>query len=257
MTHAPFLACALTIALLVLPTSASAQWVVYDPSNHAQALLRYYQLIQQYQHLLRQARRLPAAMAGRYQVPEVKWRTHDFQYGFPYARPILTGLNYGDAAGDLYFRAVDRLEPLDAALSRVPAAFRRRLGNDYGTIEMADSIATMGIHQAGAIRFNGRSVLRALQAMEDDLIASPEDFHTQTALLNKINGATVLGLRINETTSQFMMHTLEQLLVENKRKRDSEAKLMNAHIHQWLYGERYGQALFRNPADRVDTWRQP
>ena len=56
--------------------------------------------------------------------------------------------------------------------------------------------------------------------------------------MNKINGATVLSRRIGERTSQFAMHSLEQLLVENKRKRDAEAKLMNAHLYQWQYGER-------------------
>ena len=199
---------ALTLAFALMSVSTSAQWVVYDPTNHSQALLRYYQLVQQYEQMIRQARRLPAAMAGRYQVPEVRWRIHDFESGFPYARPILSGLNYGDPAGDLYLRAVDRLESVDGVMNRVPGALRRRLGNDYGTIEMADSVATMGIHQAGAIRYNGRSMLRAIQAMEDDLIATSDAFHSQTALLNKINGATVLGLRISETNSQFMIHTL-------------------------------------------------
>ena len=44
-----------------------------------------------------------------------------------------------------------------------------------------------------------------------------DSFNSQAALLNKINAATVLDLRINETTNQFLMHMLEQLLVQNKR----------------------------------------
>ena len=54
-----------------------------------------------------------------------------------------------------------------------------------------------------------------------------------------------------------MLHTLEQLLIDNKRQRGAEAKLMNAHIHQWRYGQEYGNDLFRQTAQRLDQWRQP
>ena len=245
------------LTILIAPTPVSAQLVVYDPTNYAQAVSRYLQLLQQYQFWLRQARRLPVDMATRYRVPEVRWRTHDDATAFPYARPVLNGLNYGDATGALYLQGVDRLEPLDSVIGGLPAALRRRLGAQYGTIEMADSVAAMGIHQAGAIRFNGRSMLRAIESMEQDLVAAPEEFHTQAALLNKINGATVLGLRIAENSSQFLMHTLEQLLVENKRKRDAEAQTMNAHIYHWRYGRAYATDLFENTARSIDGWRQP
>lgn len=247
----------LVAVLVILPIPAGAQLAVYDPVNYVQAVTRYQQMLQQYQFWLRQARRLPVDMATRYRVPEVLWRTHDIGIAFPHAGPILTALNYGDANGTQYFRAVHRLEPLDAILARLPAGFARRLGDAYATIEMADSAATMGIHQAGIIRFNGRSVLRAIDSMEQDLVAASEDFHSQTALLNKINGANVLGLRIAERNGQFLLATLEQLLVENKRKRDAEAQLMNAHIYQWRYGREYAADLFRNTARALDDWRQP
>jgi hypothetical protein len=244
-------------ALTLAARPATAQLAVYDPANYFQAITRYQQMLQQYQFWLRQARRLPVDMATRYRVPEVLWRIHDSGPGFPYAGPLLAGLNYGDATGAQYFQVVHRLDPLDDILARLPAGFRRRLSDSYATIQMADSVATMGIHQAGIIRFNGRAVLRAIDAMEQDLVASSDDFHSQTALLNKINGANVLGLRIAERNSQFLLATVEQLLVENKRKRDAEAQLMNAHIYQWRYGAEYAADLFRNTAQALDQWRQP
>jgi hypothetical protein len=72
-----------------------------------------------------------------------------------------------------------------------------------------------------------------------------------------INGASVLELRISETTNQFLMHMLEQLLVQNKRTRDAEAQLMDAHLFQWRYGTPYGRDLFSRTASSLDTWRQP
>jgi hypothetical protein len=100
-------------------------------------------------------------------------------------------------------------------------------------------------------------VLTAIQNMDDDASSSSDSYNTQTALLNKINGANVLGLRINEGSSQFLMHILEQLLVQNKRNRDAEAQAMDAHLFQWRFGAAYGRDLFSRTADNLDTWRQP
>lgn len=247
-----------TLLLLVIsPTRSNAQFVVYDPTNYAQALARYAQLVQQYQFWVRQARRLPIDMATRYLVPTVRWRTHDIEASYAYARSILTALNYGDATGALYNEGVDRLDRLDDLLGSVPAALRRRLSTTYGTIELADSVANMGIHQVGALRFNGRSVLTALQNMDDDASAVSDSFNTQIAVLNKINSANVLGLRIGESNSQFLMHILEQLLVQNKRDRDAEAQVMDAHLFQWRFGAGYGRDLYSRTADALDSWRQP
>jgi hypothetical protein len=254
---------ALTMAfatVLIISVSASltnAQFVVYDPTNYAQALARYAQLLQQYQFWVRQARRIPIDMATRYLVPTVRWRTHDLETSYAFARSILTALNYGDANGTLYNEGVDRLDTLADLLENVPASLRRRLSTTYGTIELADSVANMGIHQVGALRFNGRSVLAAIQNMDDDASAASDSFNTQIAVLNKINGANVLGLRIGEGSNQFLMHILEQLLVQNKRSRDAEAQAMDAHLFQWRFGSNYGRDLYSRTAVDLDTWRQP
>lgn len=92
--------------------------------------------------------------------------------------------------------------------------------------------------------------------MESDAFSTNDDFHTQTALLNKINTNGILGLRIGAQSSQFLLDNLEQLLVENKRKRDTEAKAINATIHQWRYGRDYGASLFDRTASNLDNWRQ-
>ena len=93
--------------------------------------------------------------------------------------------------------------------------------------------------------------------METDAVSTNDDFHTQTALLNKINTASALGLRIQDQMNKFLMSTLEQSIVANKRQRDAEAILMNATIYQWRYGRDYGEGLFSRTAADVDNWRQP
>lgn len=251
------LAVVTTLIVTLAVSTATAQLVVHDPINYAQSLARYAQLLQQYRFWIEQARRLPGDMAARYRVAATRWRNHDNEGQYRYARPILTALNVGDTGGTLYRQVTDLLEPLAPLLPSVPAEFRRRLATIYASIELADSVAKMAIHQVGAIRSNGRPTLTAIENMENDALAAGNAFHTQTALLNKINGANVLGLRINETANQFQMHILEQLLVQNKRSRDAEAQVMDAHLFQWRYGTTYGRDLFSRTAAGLDQWRQP
>jgi hypothetical protein len=246
---------AITIALLT--DTGRAQFVVYDPSNYVQALARYAQLLQQYRFWVAQARRLPVDLATRYRLTPVRWQTHNAARISTYAEPILSALNIGDATGILYDVSTDRLDTLDDLLSSVPPQLRPRLRLNYGTIQFDDSVAKTAIDQVGMTRTNGSLALSTIQNMEDDAVSSFDEFHTQAALLNKINGATVLALRLQETASQLQMHLLEQLLVQNKRSRDAEAELMDAHLFQWRYGAAYSHDLFSHSAAELDSWRLP
>jgi hypothetical protein len=245
------------IILALLSNAVSAQFVVHDPTNYAQALARYGQLVQQYRHFVAQARRLPDVLAARYRVPTPRWRTHDLGDTYAYARSILTALNRGDSSGTGYASSIDRLTDLTEVLPLLPADLRRRLTNTYATIQLADSVARYAIDQTGRVRDNGGAVLAAVLNMENDATSFSDDLHTQIAVLNKINGANVLGLRIGEMGNQLQMHVLEQVLVQNKRTRDTEAQLMNARLFQWRYGPAYGRDLFSRSAANLETWRQP
>jgi hypothetical protein len=246
-----------TVTVAITTNTLTAQFVVYDPTNYAQAIARYAQLVQQYRFWVAQAKRLPIDMATRYRVAPVRWHINDPGEIYRYARGILNSLNVGDSNGSGYNQIVDRLEDLDDLLPRVASDLQRRLALGYGSIQMADSVASTGIDQLGRIRSNGTLMMSAIANMENDALAASDDFHTQTALLNKINGATVLALRINESAAQLQMHILEQLVVQNKRSRDAEAHAMNAHLFQWRYGDAYGRDLFSRTAGALDGWRQP
>ena len=245
-----------TIVIALAAHTVGAQFVVHDPTNYAQALTRYAQMLQQYRLWLAQARRLPSDLAARYRVPQPRWRSHDTTAS-AYARSLLSSLNSGDSSGAGYRGVVDQLTDLTAILPMLPADLQRRLSDTYTTIQLADSIALTGVDQIGRIRANGGTVLTAIANMENDALAFSEDLHTQIAVLNKINGANVLALRLNEATNQLQMHALEQLLVQNKRARDAETTAMNARLFQWRYGAEYGRALFARTATGLDAWRQP
>ena len=246
----------MVIVVALAAHTVSAQFVVHDPGNYAQALTRYAQMLQQYRFWLAQARRLPTDLAARYRVPQPRWRSHDTTAS-TYARSILASLNSGDSSGTGYRTVVDQLVDLSAILPTLPPDLQRRLANSYATIQLADSIATTGVDQIGRIRANGGTVLTAIANMENDALALSDDLHTQIAVLNKINGANVVGLRIGEASNQLQMHMLEELLVQNKRSRDAETTAMNARLFQWRYGADYGRALFSRTADGLNSWRQP
>jgi hypothetical protein len=248
----------LVVAMLSLSSAAPARAqavLVYDDANWFQAVLQLIQVVEQFRFLLRQARRLPFDMVGRYHGHSVDWTFHDLESGLLYARRILEALNAGDPTGVAYRQVVRPLDVPTDAVARMPASLRERLTNAYAAIEMADSVSALAVDQMGNMRLDGPHNEQVAKDMEKDAVSTNDDFHTQTALLNKINAATVLGLRMQDHISKALMSTLEQMIVANRRQRDAEAGLVNATIHQWRYGQTYGEDLFRNTAANIDGWR--
>jgi hypothetical protein len=249
---------ALLIVGMVSLSSASparAQIPVFDAANWAQAVAQLIQIIQQLQFWLRQARRIPINMVARYHGHSVDWNLHDLQAGLLYAQRILSALNAGDPTGAAYRQGLDPLDVPTDILARMPASLQRRLTNTYAAIEMADSVSALAVDQMGNMRVDGPHNEQVAKDMEKDAVSTNDDFHTQTALLNKINVAAVLGLRMQDHISKALMSTLEQMIVANQRQRDAEAMVLNATIYQWRYGQAYGEDIFRNTAANIDGFR--
>jgi hypothetical protein len=238
----------------LLAVTAQAQWVVYDPSNYAEAVVQYEQLVQQYQFLLAQARRVPVDIASRYRGYAIDWTRHD-GVGVLYAAPLMTALNQGDAVGAAYRAVSDPLDVPGDIAGRMSPELQRRLRDTYATLEWADSANRLAIDQTGIGRAQGPLVRQSIDHVEVDSANGGDDFHSQTALLEKITAASAIQLREGQQTNQFLLSTLEQQLVDAKRKRDADARLMNATIYQWRYGQMYGADLFRNTTSNLDTWQ--
>ena len=258
MRAAGIAAATLLVAALAVPLRAQFFFTlpVFDASNYFEDLVQVADLAQQITNMLFQARILPFDMFSRYHVLLPEWGFNLMTGTFPNpASPILSALNAGDSGGSGYKQVVDPLDlPLDV-LGRMPLAMQRRLIDDYATIQMADSVSSLTIDQSGTARIRSIPWLQVLQALESDAFNPVSSLNSQTALLNKINSASVVGLKVEEQGNQFLSSAVEQLLVDNKRKRDTEAKLMNATINQWRYGPSYGQSLFSRTAANIDNWR--
>ncbi len=247
-------AAAISAAVALAAATVRAQFVVYDPTNYVEAVATYEQLIQQYEFLLQQAKRLPVDMATRYHAHSLDWTLHDLTAGLLYAQPLLTALNQGDPTGTAYRQTVDPLDVPTDIVGRMSVAMRQRLATAYATIELADSTNRLAVDQTGTARAEGPFTLQAVKNVEHDAANPADAFQSQTALLEKIDAALAINVRLGEITNQFQLSTVEQALVESTRKRDTEAALMDATIHQWRYGQAYGADLFSRTAANIDAW---
>jgi hypothetical protein len=254
MTRRHLAAVAALLTVLLVTTVVHAQFTVYDPANYAEAVVQYEQMIHQYEFLLEQAIRVPVDIESRYHGYSLDWTFHDPTVSL-FSQALATALNAGDPTGTAYRRVTDLLDLPTDVWPRMPAEMQQRVANSYSTIELQDSANRLAIDQTGLARSEGPLMLQNIRNVEHDIDNPADAFHSQTALLEKINAAAAMELRVGEQTNQFMLSSLEQQILDGKRKRDAEARLMNATIYQWRHGQTYGADLFRNTAADLDGWR--
>lgn len=245
--------------------SARAQIVVTDPRttarNAATAVLKsriLNTLTQQYQRLQRMARRLSVyTNLDKFAPPDPpRWRTHGSDE-FLFSQAYNEALIFGDPLGAAYL-AVSRTvaDPRDA-LSRLSPNARRALLTQLGTLGVADATAIAGTHQTGQLRLNGRKhELPAINALEAHVI-DPSHEQSATAVLDKISGAVLIETRQKQARLQLLAAIGEQLLVENKRSRDTETAAMNMQLSRLRDGRRAQASLLAGAGDDFRGWRQP
>ena len=246
-----------------------AQIVVNDPAvtarNSATAVVREYLLnVQraQSQQLRLMAQRLSRFTGlDKYAIADVpEWRIHVF-FDAPeepvlFARDYHAALNYGDASGNAYLGVTVPLDATAMAEEDVSVAALRDFAARLATINVADAAAISATNDAGHVRYNGRRELAAIGRLESDVIDPSEEQGT-TAVLEKLSGAAVIGARQRQARAQLLVGIVEQLLVDSKRERDTEASLMNMQLATWRNGGAANDAFVAGSGDALRTWRQP
>jgi hypothetical protein len=215
------------------------------------------------QQLRRMAQRLSAfTPLNPYAIADIpEWRIHVF-FDAPeepvlFARDYHAALNYGDASGEAYLGVTVPL--LDAAAGLddgVEGTAFRDFAARLATINVADATAIAGTHDAGQVRYNGRRELDALSHLESDVI-DPSPAHSTTAVLETLSGAALIGARQRQARAQLLVGIVEQLLVDSKRARDTEASVMNMQLSTWRQGHAANAAFVAGTGDALRTWRQP
>ena len=143
-----------------------------------------------------------------------------------------------------------------AALARLSPQAPARLLSQLATLDLADAAVIAATHDTGQLRYNGRRELAAIEALERDVTNGSLEQST-TAVLDKISGAGLIGARQRQARIQLLDGIVEQLLVESKRARDTEAAAMNMQLTAWRDRAAANQAFVAGAGDALRTWRQP
>ncbi len=249
------------VILAVCATPARAQWIVIDPANLAQAILiaerawrHYDELQRQYRTILRMGEGLGSM--EQYRTPPIALTFHDagrWQYG----RSWIQALNSGDATGEAYRATTLPVLRPTVMPSQLPLSARRALERQYATIEITDSVASMGGHQVALARGHHGRLQDAVQALEGDVLNGLLRYHEMTAILDKIAAGELLGRRQDMLSNQLLSHALEQLLARSKRLRDTEAATINMQLTTWRDGRAANEAFVSGSGHALHTWRQP
>lgn len=246
--------------------SAWAQIAVTDPAttgrNAVIAALRN-QILEtvrvQQERLRAMAQRLNPTSLARYRSSErPEWRAYQDGPSLLYADSYRTALRHGDPNGSAYsYVTRSRLRAADV-LGTLNPATREALAGALATLDAADSTLIAGTHQAGALRWNTERELTAIDGLESDVV-DPSDLQSTTAVLDKISGAALLEARQKQARLQYLTAIVEQLVVDNKRARDSEAALLNMQLQRLrsLDWSEDGGGMLTGAADDLRTWRQP
>jgi hypothetical protein len=254
----------ISIATLVLLACTTSGCIIYDAAVTARNAItaRVQQLLlevqrEQHRKLRRMARRLSMHTSlDKYAVPDPpRWRTHGGDY--LYANPFNDALIFGDPTGTAYLDLIDHVVATNALLARLDPAARQVITARLATIEATDAASIAATHDTGQLRFNGRKrELPAIDFLEAQVI-DPSNEQSATAVLDKIGGSVLMGARQRQARAQLLASVVEQLLVESKRARDTEAASMNMQLVTWRDGAAANEAFAAGAGDALRTWRQP
>jgi hypothetical protein len=258
--------CLLLVAAMVVLASQAprAQIPVTDVAvtfrNAATAVAKEYLLrVQDEQHrkLRRMAQRLSLFTDLRKYVLEEppRWRTHGGDYLF--ANPYNDALIFGDAAGSAYLSLTHPVVSSIDHLAQLPPTARRAVEARLATVDLTDAAVIGATHDTGQLRLNGRRrELQAIDALERHVV-DPSNEQSATAVLDKVSGASLIGARQRQARIQLLTGVLEQLLVDSKRARDTEAAVLGMQLTTWRDGRAANEAFMAGTGDALRTWRQP
>jgi hypothetical protein len=249
------------LAVAISVTPLRAQLAVIDPGNLTQTILIAERMSRHLEELRRQfetIRRMGQGLGNmeEYRIPTIGITYHDSSR-WEYGRRWIDGLNSGDATGAGYWSTTIPLQRPTVGFDRLTPAARRSFERQYASVEVTDSVTTMGSHQVGIIRGYHGQLQQAVQALEGDVLNGLLRYHEMTAILDKVAAGELVARRQDMAANQLLSHALEQLLARSKRLRDTEASAINMQLVTWRDGSAANEAFAAGTGDALRTWRQP
>jgi len=109
----------------------------------------------------------------------------------------------------------------------------------------------------GHLRANAPALENTLQALEEDSLSSDPEMNTHVAVLNKINAASLVGLRNAQDTNQLLVSLAEAQIIAAKRSRDAEAQAIHQHVRFMTEGKAALTSQAKNASEAMLVWHMP
>jgi hypothetical protein len=230
--------------LVAFVTPLSAQWVVFDPSNFANAVEQLFQLEEQYRQLVttyqqirtqylllkQQAEKLPFSLEARYRSLGTPWLPLVAPSAYGTTTKWIDAANTGQFPDAAYARATQAMASYAGALAGLSAAETARVETRYDRAQLADAAITNDLQALGRLRFHEGSVETTLRNLEADAYSDDPALHTQIAVLNKINATGVTAVRMAKDANYVLVSLLEQQVLEATERREAAVQGINAHV---------------------------
>jgi len=268
---------AVVIALLLVPAASQAQFgfggIVYDPTNYANAVLRYSQLVQQlaqlrqtYQQVLNQynlalqmSRNLQN-MPARYRATFSQWRTFTANDLYGNTRGWVGSANGSgpQTVSPAYQQAtIPLLAYSQADLNAINPADARNLKSVYASLQLSDGANVSALTTIGNVRANAQTVQQQIANLEQDSLSSDAGLNTEVGVLNKINASNVLTLRTLQDSNNLRVAALEQQVLQAKQQRDTDAANLNFAIQMRQQGTQNLVPFNNNLTQSIGAYRLP
>jgi hypothetical protein len=268
---------AVAIALLLVPAASQAQFgfggIVYDPTNYANAILRYKQLLlqlaqlrQTYQQVLSQynlalqmSQNLQN-MPARYRATFSQWRTFTANDLYGNTRGWVGAANGAGAqtVSPAYQQAtIPLLSYSQADLNTINPADARNLKSVYASLQLADGANVSALTTVGNVRANAQTVQQHIANLEQDSLSGDASLNSEVGVLNKINASNVLTLRTLQDANNLRVAGLEQQVLLAKQQRDIDAANLNFAIQMRQQGTQNLAPFNSNLSQSLIGYRLP
>jgi hypothetical protein len=268
--HKKILLVVLVMTLAVGTASAQLGGLVYDPTNYANAVLRYNQLVQQllqlqqtyeeivsqYNLALRMAQNLQN-MPARYQAVFSQWKNGAALDTYGNTGAWVAATNTG-ALGDGYQLATTQLVPYGPAyLASMDPQELSRVQSQYASVELADGANLTAIGTIGAIRENALAIQNRMANLENDSLSADPNLNTEVSVLNKINAANMLTLRSIQDSNKLLTSLLEEQTIVTKQQREVTTNAIDADIQRQATLAGNLAKVTSTLTDSLETFRMP
>lgn len=257
-----FIVAVATVAILGSGT-AWAQLVVTDPATTGRSAVTaglkqqiLETLTTQHERLEQMAKRLSVYTSlDQFRAQGAPDGRRPDTYGH-LSSPFGEALRAGDASGAAFSEVARSRRSATEALALLTPRARAAMQAALATLDAADSTLILGTHQAGRLRANAVAERRGIDLLEAQAL-DPSLDQSATAVLGKLSGAALIETRQKQARLQLLASMVEQLLVDNKRARDTEAATLNMRLRQLRGTGDEGGGLMTGAANDLRTWRQP